>query len=227
MTNINTLQEFFSTQVIQASIFGYIFNLALAAILSFWLGRFYVKYGLTLSNRSTFSRNFVMVTLTTMLVITIVKSSLALSLGLIGALSIVRFRAAIKEPEELSYLFLAIAIGLGLGANQRFFTIISVAFIIGVFYLHFKLKRTDNTKWEQNVYLTILTENPDILNMEMINNILKKHCSMFKLRRMDKSGEMMEIIYIIELFEIDVLRTIESDLRKIDNKTKVIFTDSK
>ena len=53
--------------------------------------------------------------MTTMLIITVVKSSLALSLGLVGALSIVRFRAAIKEPEELAYLFLTIAIGLALG----------------------------------------------------------------------------------------------------------------
>ena len=51
-------------------------------------------------------------------VILIVKSSLALSLGLVGALSIVRFRTPIKEPEELIYLFLAIAIGLGFGAGQ-------------------------------------------------------------------------------------------------------------
>ena len=68
------------------------------------------------------------IALTTLLVISVVKSSLALSLGLVGALSIVRFRTPIKEPEELVYLFLAIAIGLGLGANQR--TIILIAFLI-------------------------------------------------------------------------------------------------
>ena len=60
---------------------------------------------------------------TTMFIITVVKSSLALSLGLVGALSIVRFRAAIKEPEELTYLFFAISIGLGLGADQRVVTL--------------------------------------------------------------------------------------------------------
>jgi hypothetical protein len=60
-----------------------------------------------------------MITMTTMLIITIVKASLALSLGLVGALSILRFRAAIKEPKELAYWFLAIAIGLDFGARQR------------------------------------------------------------------------------------------------------------
>ncbi len=56
-----------------------------------------------------------MLTVITLLVISIVKSSLALSLGLVGALSIVRFRTAIKDPEELIYLFFSIAIGLGMG----------------------------------------------------------------------------------------------------------------
>jgi hypothetical protein len=50
-------------------------------------------------------------------VIFVIKSSLALSLGLVGALSIVRFRAAIKEPEELIFLFFCIAVGLALGAK--------------------------------------------------------------------------------------------------------------
>ena len=55
---------------------------------------------------------------------------MALSLGLVGALSIVRFRTPIKEPEELAYLFISIAAGLGLGANQTIPTIVSVIFIL-------------------------------------------------------------------------------------------------
>ena len=54
-------------------------------------------------------KNFILLGIATCIVITIVKNSLALSLGLVGALSIVRFRAAIKEPEELVYLLFVIA----------------------------------------------------------------------------------------------------------------------
>ena len=59
-----------------------------------------------LSNKEYFSDLFIPLSIITCLVITVIKFSLALSLGLVGALSIVRFRAAIKEPEELIYLFL-------------------------------------------------------------------------------------------------------------------------
>ena len=79
-------------------------------------------FGNSFSDRFVMAGSFVMLALVTMLVITVVKSSLALSLGLVGALSIVRFRTPIKEPEDLIYLFLAIAIGLGVGASSIYIT---------------------------------------------------------------------------------------------------------
>jgi len=72
------------------------------------------------------ARVFPLLTLVTITVISLVKASLALSLGLVGALSIVRFRAAIKDPEELVYLFLCIGIGLSLGAEQPYFALVLV-----------------------------------------------------------------------------------------------------
>ena len=74
--------------------------------------------GASPSDTESISRVFPLLALVTTGVIAVVKSSLALSLGLVGALSIVRFRAAIKDPEELVYLFLCIAIGLAAGAEQ-------------------------------------------------------------------------------------------------------------
>ena len=102
---------------------NFVFNLLLAFIFSIALTFIYNKYSNSLSNKKIFSNNFTLIITTTTLIITVVKSSLALSLGLVGALSIVRFRTPIKDPEELAYLFLAIALGLGLGANQRYITI--------------------------------------------------------------------------------------------------------
>jgi hypothetical protein len=92
---------------------------------------FYVRllYRRTSRNPSADSvaRVFPLLTLVTIAVISVVKASLSLSLGLVGALSIVRFRAAIKDPEELVYLFLCIGIGLSLGAAQPWIAISLVA----------------------------------------------------------------------------------------------------
>ena len=89
-----------------------------AAIYGEWIALLFAKFGQSLSNRKAFADNFWLLAVTTIIVIMVVKFSLALSLGLVGALSIVRFRAAIKEPEELIYLFLVISIGIACGAGQ-------------------------------------------------------------------------------------------------------------
>ena len=121
-------QKFLISQDVEITLTDLALNSVIVILLSIFLEYTYMKCGRTFSNRKMFAQNFYIIAFTTMLIISIVKSSLALSLGLVGALSIVRFRAAIKEPEELSYLFLAIAIGLGLGANQR--VIVPSAFAI-------------------------------------------------------------------------------------------------
>ncbi|MBK8502327.1 MAG: DUF4956 domain-containing protein [Saprospiraceae bacterium] len=95
------LQEFNAS----VSLSDFLINLMVAAILAFALRVFYVQFGTSVTNRRKFSMNFIPLALTTFVIITVIKSSLALSLGLVGALSIVRFRAAIKDPEELTYLF--------------------------------------------------------------------------------------------------------------------------
>ena len=96
----------------ESSIVDFLINIFMTIILSYIIGLVYSKYGNSLSNRKKLLQTFVLISVTVMLVISIVKSSLALSLGLVGALSIVRFRTAIKEPEELVYFFVAIALGL-------------------------------------------------------------------------------------------------------------------
>jgi len=153
-----TFEEFLTTSSTQIPPFEFVVNLLLTFLLAYILGYVYVKFGKLLSNRRAFARNFIAITMTTMLIITIVKSSLALSLGLVGALSIVRFRTAIKEPEELAFLFLCIAIGLGLGANQLLITLIAFVIIVSVLMLRsFSVKQEAH----QNLLLMVSTQSPD------------------------------------------------------------------
>ena len=133
--------SFFLNENVQIELSSFVLSLLSAAVLSFIVHLFYIKFSSTLSNRSEFSKNFVILGVATTIIIVIVKSSLALSLGLVGALSIVRFRAAIKEPEELIYLFLIIAIGLGCGANQLIITAVGIIFSLTVIILFSKALR--------------------------------------------------------------------------------------
>jgi hypothetical protein len=108
-----------------------------AAILALALRCHHLRFAATFSNRQQLGNVLVPLVITTFLVILVVKSSLALSLGLVGALSIVRFRTPIKEPEDLVYLFVAIAIGLGIGAGQYVVTgLATLASMLAITWMH-------------------------------------------------------------------------------------------
>lgn len=155
--------------------------------MAYFLGLLYIHFSKSISNRKRFASNFIFVSMTTMLIITIVKSSLALSLGLVGALSIVRFRTALKDPEELSYLFLAIAIGLGMGANQEIVTIGAFAFIGFVIVLRSKFFKSS----DQNVCLVI--ESKEQFDLEEILGIINEYAHGSKLKRITQNNDIHEI----------------------------------
>ena len=162
--------NFFMNETIQINLSGFILSLICSVILSLLIQLFYVKFSSTLSNRMNFSKNFVILGTTTCIIIVIVKNSLALSLGLVGALSIVRFRAAIKEPEELVYLFLVIAVGLGCGAGQiKVITvgILTSLLIIFAYYLFLSRKKIEHS---EIINLGIIIEE-DIKHEEITNII--------------------------------------------------------
>ena len=148
--NLDSIKDIISGSTAPLSIAQLVFNLLVGTIISLFLKFHYIKYGSTLNNRNEFSNVFPFVLLTTTLVIAIVKSSLALSLGLVGALSIVRFRTPIKEPEELAYLFLSIAAGLGLGASQTLPTVISIIVILIIMSVLKKKSFVNKTKNRRN-----------------------------------------------------------------------------
>ena len=152
------------------SLSSFIFSIFLSFTLSFILSRVYKKQSNTFSNPDSLARILPLLSIGTTLIIVVVKSSLALSLGLVGALSIVRFRTPIKEPEELTYIFLSIGIGLATGADQYKVAIIGLLLIIGCIYLN---KKFNAGKISQNsITISISSiENGDV--REIITLIAK------------------------------------------------------
>ena len=225
MNTINFDWENYLTQTqAQISTPGFIISLALTAITAYILKKVYVRFGQALSNRSIFGNTFVPIAMTTMVIITIVKSSLALSLGLVGALSIVRFRAAIKEPEELVYLFICIAIGLGYGANQINVTIAGFLMIV----IAITLIRKSAFKAEKSnvMYLTISKKSKTRLDIEKILEVLEKNSLEVDLKRLDESPATNEISFITSFQTKTQLLELREALYKLDNQLEVTFLDN-
>ena len=120
-------------------------DMGIALALSFLLGLFiFMIYKKTFSGvmySSSFGVTLVALTMITTLVILAVTSNVVLSLGMVGALSIVRFRTAIKEPLDIAFLFWAIAAGIVLAAGMIPLAVIG-SVVIGIILLIFVNKKT-------------------------------------------------------------------------------------
>jgi hypothetical protein len=221
---VTAFEEYLTTQSTHIPVLGFLLNLLLSAIVAHFLARIYVRCGRAISNRSSFAANFVPLTVTTVLIITVVKSSLALSLGLVGALSIVRFRSAIKEPEELNYLFLAIALGLGFGAGQWRITLIAFLAISAIL-----LFRSHFSKHEgpYNFYLTVGSQQPNKVEADAVVKVLKEHCSAASISRFDETPEAIEAAFLIDFDSFEQFQTAKQALRALNESLTISFIETK
>jgi len=191
----------------------FILNLSIGLILSLLVAWYYEHYSQSLSNRQKFARLLPVLTVTTAIVISIVKSSLALSLGLVGALSIVRFRTAIKEPEELIFLFIAISIGLGVGADQRWLAVIGTLVVLGYMAARMLIAPKPQVS---NLYLNVLIEedqNQDSL-FGQVNARLLEYVSVADFRRLDSRDGILQLTYFIHCHTPQTLDDVVNDLKR-------------
>lgn len=152
-----------------------ILDMAIALILAFGLGVFiFLVYKKTFNGvmySSSFGVTLIALTMITTVVILAVTSNVVLSLGMVGALSIVRFRTAIKEPLDIAFLFWSIAVGIVLAAGMIPLAVLG-SIIIGVVLIVFV-----NKKSRTNPYIVVIdVENQDVEKkaMEYLKNNTNK-----------------------------------------------------
>lgn len=149
-----TFNDIFKSSFLENVTAVSLFDMVLALVLAFTLGMFiYLVYKKTYQGvmySSSFGVTLIALTMITTLVILAVTSNVVLSLGMVGALSIVRFRTAIKEPLDIAFLFWSIAVGIVLAAGMIPLAVIG-SVVIGVILLIFV-----NRKSHYNPYIVVL-----------------------------------------------------------------------
>lgn len=151
MTTFNDIfKSSFLESVTEFSVTDVLLGMLASLVIGLFIFLVYKKTFTGVMYSSGFALTLVGLTLVTTLVIMAVTSNVVLSLGMVGALSIVRFRAAIKEPVEIVYLFWAIAGGIVIGAGMIPLAVIG-SVMIGIILLLFA-----NRKIHENPYLLVL-----------------------------------------------------------------------
>lgn len=218
------LLNYYLNEQVQINAFNFIEAILLATILCILIQFVYLKFSTSLSNKLDFSKNFIILGVATTLVITIVKSSLALSLGLVGALSIVRFRAAIKEPEELVYLFLIIATGLGCGSGQLKITLVGIGISIIIIIAYSFFIKKNKLHGDDLVNSTIIFNEriSDKEIDEIIKNI-KSFCSEMKFISLSSTENETTLNLDIKVKNFENLSKINEQIKKKYDKAKILF----
>ena len=229
--NISTkqLENFFLNQNIEINFTNFFVALFLSLVLAYIVKFTYIKVSRTLNDKEYFSETFVPLAVITTLVITVIKFSLALSLGLVGALSIVRFRAAIKEPEELVYLFFVIAIGLANGANQFLLSIVSTIVIVLFLFIRSNLVSKKNNNFEFNSDVNIISiniKNNSETNIDEIINKLKPYFKYLKLKSANLDDNIRSYIFWYNIEEAKIEKFLK-DLKSISTNDIEISIYSK
>jgi hypothetical protein len=198
-------------------------NLGLSVVFALVLSVVIERYSRIIGDRSQYTIVFLALMPTMVLIITVVKSSLALSLGLVGALSIVRFRTPIKEPEELVYLFLAIAVGLGLGANQVVPTTVAFVFVVLVLVAAGLFRRRATTR---AVFLDVDgTPGDGQVGVDSLCDVLRRRKIPFELQRYNESPEALSATFVIEADSTGALEAVVTDLRQAVSSGSVTIID--
>ena len=146
-----------------------VLDMVLALVLAFGLGVFiflvYKKTYTGVMYSSSFGVTLIALTMITTLVILAVTSNIVLSLGMVGALSIVRFRTAIKEPLDIAFLFWSIAVGIVLAAGMILLAVFG-SVVIGIILLVFV-----NRKSHDNPYILVVTCLNDAAENELVGRL--------------------------------------------------------
>lgn len=198
-------------------------GLTLCLVASFILRHVYVSRSHSLSGKFHIGTVIPLLSVVTFLVIIVVKSSLALSLGLVGALSVIRFRTPIKEPEELVYLFLAIGLGLGYGAGQMVAT--SLVFIVAVAIIWLWLSR--KSVGRQDEYNFLIDWSDGGVSASSLIDAVTAHAKAIDLQKYDSHEGSNSLFLKIAIDEFAALERIVSSVKEIDPRSSCSFYEGR
>lgn len=173
------------------SVQSIILSLVTAFIISLFILWIYKKTYSGVVYSKTFALSILMLSLVTTLIIQTISSNITLSLGMVGALSIVRFRTAVKEPADTGFMFWAITVGIMAGANLYLPAVIGSLLLGILYYICYVFGLKMNSK-----YLVIVKYNPD--EDKNVKTVLK-YLPKYKIKSYATYKTMVELTFEVQL----------------------------
>ena len=217
MNDLTAFSDLLKKSVLEASYVSslntsdIIINLFVTFLIGIFIFYIYKKTFQGVLYTQAFNVSLVMVSLVTTLIIMTISSNLILSLGMVGALSIVRFRTAVKDSMDIVYMFWAISVGIANGAGYFQISIIGSLFIALVLFILTRYKDSSNP------YLLIINHNASAAGE--IKEYINKFGS-FKLKSKTVTHDNIELTIEIRTDNDHILVT---EIQKIEGVTDCVL----
>lgn len=207
-------KNFFESLVVDGrsiDLVEFFLSLILLFILTYGIKLLYEKKSKALGGKREFSSLFFIFSVSIFLIFSIIKSSLVLSLGLVGALSVVRFRNAIKDTEQVMYLLLLIATAISISANQYLILILTLL----VFFVYIFSRDLFKRKIDNLYYVNLLFDKKEVLIQ--IFDIMDGQ--KFHVNNLNFINGNYHLTMLVSLFDeseaISIIKKFESSVKEI------------
>jgi len=167
----------------------------------------------------TFVNSLVILTLITAVVILVIGNNLARAFGLVGAMSIIRFRTAVRDVQDIVFIFLALTVGMASGVGLHAVALFGTIFICFVIVLLVAFNFGAPRKREYLIQITYLSSQE---NDNLVQSLLKKHCKKFSLVNLKNLGEEnVEAFYQVRYKDKEKSGELIRELRQNDQVLNV------
>lgn len=214
-----TFRDFFSQGAISGTILttsDIIGALLVSLVLALFVFYIYKKTYTGILYSRNFNLTLILVAMITTVIMLGISGNIALALGMVGALSIVRFRAAIKDPKDIAFLFWAITIGIVNGAQFYKLTLIGSAFIGVIAYIFSRKITIDHP------YILILKYD-DNVNETRIYDVIKRYCSKYNIRNKTLVDTKHELTIEVKLRKKHYVNILLKELKKFRGVEKAMM----
>lgn len=222
---MNDLFELSNLELTNTSFIDFIIGLLTTSFFILLVRIIYLRYSNTVSNKTLTANLFFIFGISIYLIVVTIKSSIVLSLGLVGALSIIRFRTAIKEPEQIVYFLFVTGIAISTAAESFLFPLLSVSTLF--LYVTIIERKKSQNHFSQNDQVIIECDSIDNMTLEKLITDLNHKGVNVEIQSISKDKYQTLLVLKLSDFSINHLEFLETYLneKNIEN-LKIQFFSS-
>ena len=194
-------------QLSNTSLPEFLIGFILTIIYSLAIRIIYTKYSVSVSNKAIIANTFPLFSISIFLIVITIKSSIVLSLGLVGALSIIRFRTAIKEPEQIVYFLILTGISIAAAAGTYLYPLFFIFFIY--IYNQYTLNSVNKSVYSVNDQLVITVNKIENSILNDLVNLLNENNVNVEIQSINKREDNTVIVLKLSDFNLKSLTLVE------------------